>query len=170
MTNDALWVPLKANPPYGPVGNARRDALVKYAERLARRPDFPAQLNALSSLVLAVEPEDLPDLLQQELPDLFKLLPDASVWWLDVDRVLVRRFAFLRARLALELTPDIDTSPSEFRGLRLLSTHSLTEGIDFGKSLGPALLAFSPGVSGFSISKDAGRARHPVRRASGASG
>lgn len=112
MTNDALWVPLKANPPYGPVGNARRDALVKYAERLARRPDFPAQLNALSSLVLAVEPEDLPDLLQQELPDLFKLLPDASVWWLDVDRVLVRRFAFLRARLALELTPDIDTSPS----------------------------------------------------------
>jgi hypothetical protein len=153
LSADATWTALSEHPPLGSVPADRRQRLLDIAEGLAARDDFPAQLEALAALVAAVESDELPGLLREQLPALFALLPDASVWWLAVDSVLVRRFAFLRARLAVELTPDINTDPDEFEGLRLLSAHSLTGGLDFGKAADAALLAFSPAVVGFSASK-----------------
>jgi hypothetical protein len=153
LSDDATWTALSEHPSLGSVPSDRRQRLMEHAGKLAGRDDFPAQLEGVAALVAAVEPEELPDLLRQQLPALFRLLPHASVWWLAVDPVLVRRYAILRALLALELTPDINTDPEEFEGLRLLSSHSLTSGLDFGKSVDAALLAFSPGVTGFSASK-----------------
>ncbi len=152
LTDETVWAPLQMFPPLGTTNEARRARMLTHAEQMAARDDFPAQLNGLAGLVLGAETAELPELLRQQLPALFALLPNASIWWLTVDPVLVRRFALLRARLALELTPDINTDPGEFEGLRLLSAHSLTEGLDFVKALDPALLAFSPATGGFSIS------------------
>jgi hypothetical protein len=153
LADDHIWAPLVYHPPLGSADAGRRQRLEEHAAKMAARSDLPAHLNGLAALVAAVEPDELPVVLRQQLPALFALDQGASVWWLAVDPVLVRRFAFLRARLALELTPDIETDPREFDGLRLLSSHSLTAGVDFGKAVDAALLAFSPGVTGFTASK-----------------
>jgi hypothetical protein len=153
LSDEQVWAPLSMYPPLGSGDASRRQGVVEHAERMAARQDFAAHLSGLSAIVLGADHDELPGVLSEQLPGLFELLPNASVWWLAVDPLLARRFAVLRARLAFELTPDISGSPAEFEGLRLLSAHSLTEGLDFGKAVDPALLAFSPGVSGFSISK-----------------
>jgi hypothetical protein len=152
LADDHIWAPLVDHPPLGSADAGRRQRLEEHAAKMAARSDFPAHLNGLAALVAAVEPDELPVVLREQLPALFALDQGASVWWLAVDPVVVRRFAFLRARLALELTPDIETDPREFDGLRLLSSHSLTAGVDFGKAVDAALLAFSPGVTGFTAS------------------
>ena len=146
------WEPLRQHPARD-AGAERRRRLLDYADQLAAAPatDLPRQLRALRARVMALGNE-LPAFLQEHVPRLFAGLPGASLWFVSVDDVLLARFAFLRAQLALKLTPDIPLNPKEFAGLRALVAHSITAGADFGRVHDPVLLAFSPDVAAFSMS------------------
>jgi hypothetical protein len=151
LTKDT-WEPLRQHPPKNP-DLVRRGQLLAYADSLASGDPsrLTPELRALRARV-AVLADAVPDLLQKEMPKLFSRLPEASLWLVSVDEVLISRFALLRAQLALTLTPDMPLAPGSFPGIRLLSGQSLTVGTDFGNVHDPALLVFSPRSMGFSMS------------------
>jgi hypothetical protein len=60
---------------------------------------------------------ELPEYLSREMPTIFAGMPGASLWLISVDELLPRRMMFLRAQLALTLTPDIPLVPGSFPGL-----------------------------------------------------
>lgn len=82
---------------------------------------------------------------------LFSNSPQGSLWYVTADKLLLHRAAFVRTQLALQLTPDLSLSPNreEYEGLRAFTSLAISEGVEVGTLLIPALLAFSPAVSGF---------------------
>ncbi len=94
---------------------------------------------------------DVAHLLDANLPGLFESFPDASLWLVSTDSVLLARLAFLRVRYALELTPDVHLNADEYESLRALSGHSLTQGVEFSDLIKPLLLTFSPGAIGYAF-------------------
>jgi hypothetical protein len=150
--SDDTWEPLREHPPREHDVD-RRNTLLGHADKLAQAPqdDLPRQLRALRARVFAHGPE-LPDFLQGQMPLLFPNLPGGSLWFVRTDEALLARFAFLRAQLALALTPDIPVRRDEFEGLRLLESHSLTHGTDFAGALEVPTLIFSPAVTGLVMS------------------
>lgn len=96
---------------------------------------------------------ELPEYLGVEIPDIFEGMPNASLWLVTVDDLLLRRLMFMRAQLALTLTPDIPLVAGQFPGFQLLAAHGLTRGgIDFSSALSLPLVMFSPGLIGIPFS------------------
>ena len=117
LITNGTWEPLRQHPPKSP-DLVRRGQLLAYADSLtgADPHRLTPLLRALRARV-AVLAEDVPDLLQEQMPNLFSKLPGASLWLVSVEEVLLSRFALLRAQLALTLTPDIPLTPGEFPGI-----------------------------------------------------
>lgn len=82
---------------------------------------------------------------------LFSNNPKGSLLYVTADPLLLHRAAFVRMQLALQLTPDLRLSPNreEYEGLRAFTSLAISEGVEVGTLLMPALLAFSPAVNGF---------------------
>lgn len=144
--------PILDDPPLEDRDEERRKRLLKEAERLAQSDGaLPKQLSGIAATLTALQADELPSYLAGQVPIIFDDVERASLWLVTVDRVLLARLAFLRAQLALRLTPDLRLSTEEFVGLRLFSDHSFTQGIDFGRVFDPVLLAFTPGALGYSF-------------------
>lgn len=152
VPTDAAWQPLRDHPPRNHDAKRARE-MVKWAENYVAVNPTSAQrvLRALRAGVMVLG-TNLPEFLQQQTPALFGDFPGASLWFVSTDPVLLARFTFLRTQLSLQMTPDVPLSGPDFDGLRLLSAHSLTTGIDVGYVHAPPLLAFSPGVVAFPMS------------------
>lgn len=95
---------------------------------------------------------ELPGYLTVEMPNIFDAMPNASLWLVSVDDLLLRRLMFLRAQLALTLTPDIPLVAGQFPGFQLLAAHGLTQGgMDFSSAVSLPLVMFSPDVIGIPL-------------------
>jgi hypothetical protein len=147
-----VWAPLAEHPGYE--GNpASRQRLLDEATRLAAIDSGPAMLQAIEAAIAGFTNEELPAWLEQQLPQLFQLFPEGSLWLVSVDPVLLTRLTILGGSFVLELTPDFPLDPNNVRGFDTLDEHSLTRGVAYGKALDPALLAFSPGAIGYAFDR-----------------
>jgi hypothetical protein len=153
LNDDATWhifdeVPPRRRGLADPV--AYRDGVVQRARALLQRQpnDLNAELEAFALSVLgACEVGELRQLLQMQLPILFKQLPAALLLYVTTDDVLLSRAAFGRTQLALELTPDMPTGP-DLDLLPAFSAMSLTQGVNFSELMKVPLLALSPATMG----------------------
>jgi hypothetical protein len=147
-----VWAPLIAHP--GFEGNpARRQRLLQEAARLAAIDSAPAMLQAIEGAVAGFTNDELPGWLEQQLPRLFQLFPEGSLWLISVDPVLLHRLTILGGTFVLDVVPDFPLDPNNVRGFDSLDEHSFTRGVAYGKALDPALLAFSPGAIGYAFDR-----------------
>jgi hypothetical protein len=147
-----VWAPLADHPGYA--GNpASRQRLLQEAARLAQINSGPAMLQAIEAAVGGFTNDELPGWLEQQLPRLFQLFPEGSLWLVSADPVLLTRLMILGGTFVLDVTPDFPLDPNNVRGFDALDEHSLTRGVAYGKALDPALLAFSPGAIGYAFDR-----------------
>jgi hypothetical protein len=161
--SDAAWARLLANPPLHAderllpnlAGDGRdwRERLRAWADRI-NDPERPeAYLASIGATLTTLPLDEAPAFLSARAREFFAVYPEASFWFLETDELLIKRFAMLRALLAVALAPDvIDENDPEARTLpqlRTLQEHSLTRGSDFGRLIDPLLLTFSPGALGY---------------------
>jgi hypothetical protein len=157
---DEVWEPLRQHPPHADElldslelpprfpGSDPRDGLRKWAAKLEEQGTPEAQLEAIQSLIRAARPDELPGYLSAQVPALFEAYPSGSLWLIATDELLVRRFAFLRANLAVELLPDALAEKPQPR-LATAKEHSLTGGVHFTALFDALMLTFSPATIGF---------------------
>jgi hypothetical protein len=147
-----VWAPLGEHPSYE--GNPdSRQRLLQEAARLAQIDSGPAMLQAIEAAVAGFTDDELPGWLEQQLPRLFQLFPEGSLWLVSVDPVLLTRLTILGGTFVLDVTPDFPLDPNNVRGFDALDEHSLTRGVAYGKALDPGLLAFSPGAIGYAFDR-----------------
>jgi hypothetical protein len=156
ILTDATWDPLRAVQPHEhdrTVGRRLWDWADEYLDATGPgdKDRLWRQMRVLRARTFLLGRE-LPDYLAQEMPTIFDGMPGSSLWLINVDELLLRRLMFLRAQLALTLTPDVPLVAGEFTGFRLLSAHGLTRGIDFSNALALPLVMFSPGLLGIPLS------------------
>lgn len=152
------WEPLRRHPAWNDPDAGRRQRLAAEAERLVGEAErrgpahaAPVEFQAFQAMLEAVRNEDVDGFLEAQLPGLFEAFPNASLWLISVDPALLARLAFMRTRIAFDLTPDLHLDREEFIGLRTLQGHSITSGVTFADVLDPALLVFSPSTIGFAF-------------------
>jgi hypothetical protein len=147
-----VWAPLAEHPAYE-TNPARRDRILEEAARLAQIDSGPAMLQAIEGAVAGFTNDELPGWLELQLPRLFELFPEGSLWLVSADSVLLTRLTLLGGTFVLGVTPDFPLDPNNVRGFDALDEHSLTRGVAYGKALDPALLAFSPGAIGYAFDR-----------------
>jgi hypothetical protein len=131
--------------------SAHSHALERGAEIVQRNPGVESEIVAFALAAFgAGQAGDLDELLKVNLPPLFQQFPDGSMWQITVSDVLLARFAFARAQLAFQMTPDLPLG-EEMEQLRAFSDLSLTSGIDVSAVIKLPLLALSPAVLGFLV-------------------
>lgn len=161
--SDDSWAPLLAAPPVhadeelwavlGDDGRDLRQRLRDWAEKIddVERPE--AHLAAVGATLTTLPLEEVPPFLTARAREFLAANSEASFWLMRADDLLLKRFAMLRALLAIALAPDvIDENDPEARTLpqlRTLQEHSLTHGSNFGELIDPLLLTFSPGALGY---------------------
>lgn len=153
LDDNNIWQPIVRHPPIS--SKPQLDVPADMAQTL---PDLD-ESDELSAIVMRLgvrvalaEPADLPTVLKEELPELFRRYRGGSLWYIAVDHALLSRLAFARVRLQLELTPDIDFDPDSRGGVSYFAVHNITGGVNFGKLFDNALLAIPPVAFGFSMS------------------
>lgn len=153
-----IWEPLIRNPAWDDPDVHRRQRLAEEAERLTREAERrgpehapPVEFSAFQAMLGAIRNQDVSGFLESQLPGLFETFPESSLWLVAIDPALLARLAFLRSRIAFDLTPDLHLDPEEFVGLRALQSHSITSGVTFADVIDPALLIFSPWTMGFAF-------------------
>jgi hypothetical protein len=161
--DDDSWAPLLAAAPVhadenlwsslADDGRDVRQRLREWAEKVdnVERPE--AHLAAVGAMLTTLPLEEVPPFLTARAREFLAANPEASFWLVRADDLLIKRFAMLRALLAIALAPDvIDENDPEARTLpqlRTLQEHSLTHGSNFAQLFDPLLLTFSPGALGY---------------------
>lgn len=146
------WAPLGEYPAYEDQDPARPERLLAYAEALGRQPTLLAQaLSGTAATVAALSNTELPGYLEAQLPELFKLFPEGSLWLVSAEPQLLSRLIVMHAVSSLYLAPDMPLGREQFQGFQALDEHSLTRGVDFGRALDPMLLAWSPAAVGIAF-------------------
>ena len=88
----------------------------------------------------------MPRIFRRELPRLFELDPDGSLWYVAVDHSLVARLSIMRIRLQLTLTPDVSYGADETERIQYFGMHTTTSGSNFGNTLDHVMLAIPPAM------------------------
>lgn len=123
----------------------------KVKDLTSTRTDLESIIAALGLQALAAAQNgELDEMLLQQLPSLFKMFPDGSLWHVGVDDVLLGRMALGRIELARQMVPDLDLDRFVERA-DALSGLSLTSGIDFAPYARLSLVTLSPATLGFCI-------------------
>jgi hypothetical protein len=124
--DDDTWAPLLADPPLhadeelwpalGDDGRDMRQRLSDWAEKIDD-PDRPeAHLAAVGARLTTLPLDEVPAFLTARAREFVAANPDASFWFMRTDDLLIKRFAMLRALLAVALAPDvIDENDPEAR-------------------------------------------------------
>jgi hypothetical protein len=154
LTAASTWAPIAGHPPFGPKPTVRLpDALQARLSELQQSSDLLAVVERLGAAAVQADAATLPDVLCEELPELFKRYPRGSLWYVSVDALLVRRLRFMLMQMRLELTPDVefDFGAEKYDNFRPFGMHTTTEGSNFGSALHHLMLAVSPTALGFTI-------------------
>ena len=153
LSRPALWERLFANPPW----DAKPDVELTPQEQqrltaIQSSDKINDVFQRLGTAAARAKADEMPALFQRELPHLFARYPQGTLWYIGVDQRLVRRLAFMRVRLQLTLTPDIDYDPAKRDRVQYFGMHTLSGGSAFGKVFDPLLLAVPPSAMGIAIS------------------
>jgi hypothetical protein len=152
FSRSAVWQPVADHPPWSekPQIPLAPDAQQLLTE-LQSGQDILSISQRLGFAAAEADAASMPGVFQPELPRLFELYPDGSLWYVAVDRRLVTRLAVMRIRLQLTLTPDVDYGPANTDRVRYFGMHTTTSGANFGNSLDHVMLAIPPVALGFDI-------------------
>jgi hypothetical protein len=164
--NDETWAPLRRNPAFSrvdvsvrtsPVASAAdpdwQKRLLQWGDKVAASGRRGAELAAVSAMLTALDPGDVPAYLQGQMPIVFNEFKDGSLWFFEVDPLLAHRIGLLRVLLALETIPDyIASTKPDLPQIRTLQEHTLTGGTAFEKLIDPLLLSIPPASLGYSWS------------------
>jgi hypothetical protein len=145
-----VWQPLSEHPPWEekPPVPLPDDAERRLAE-LRARDDILALTQRLGFDAAQANAAAMSGVFQRELPRLFELYPQGSLWYIGVDQRLLARLSVMRIQLQLSLTPDIDYgAPNQ---LRYFGVHSTTGGTNFAPCFDHVMLALPPTAVGFDI-------------------
>lgn len=141
--------------PDGEPDSTWRQRLMESADKLGSSGKPGADIEAIRSTVLALPVAEVPEYLTAQLPPLFEVFPEGSLWFLEVDHLLVRRMSLMRTQLMLRLAPDVldhaGKDGEQLPQLHTLEDQSLTSGANFAELVDPLLLIFTPASLGFCI-------------------
>jgi hypothetical protein len=140
------------NPPWSekPDLPLASDAQKRLAE-LQNRDDVLPLIGRIGFAAAQADAAGMPDIFRRELPRLFQLYPQGSLWYVAVAHRLVSRLSVMRIRLRLTLTPDADYDPANPDPVQYFGMHTTTSGSNFGNSLDHVMLAIPPVALGFDI-------------------
>ena len=145
LADTARWAPVFEHPPYRPKPPVTLPPeMQRHFEELHTRTDLRSVMQRMSATAAQLQDRDLPALFQREMPALFNRYPAGSLWYVSVDDVLISRLAFMRLRLQLEFTPDVDYEPGRRDRVRYFGLHTSTGGVSFENVLDHALLFMPP--------------------------
>lgn len=152
FSQDEVWQPVAENPPWSekPDLPLAADAQKRLTE-LQNGDDIQSLTQRLGFAAAQADAAGMPDVFRRELPRLFELYPQGSLWYIAVDHRLVSRLSVMRIRLRLTLTPDADYDSSNPDRVQYFGMHTTTSGSNFGNSLDPVMLAIPPVALGFDI-------------------
>jgi hypothetical protein len=152
FSRQAVWQPVVDHPPWGekPTIPLPPDAQRRLAE-LQRRDDILSISQRLGFAAAQADVVAMPSVFQQELPRLFELYPNGSLWYVAVDRRLVTRLSVMRVRLQLKLTPDMQYDAEDPERIEYFGMHTTTSGSNFASTLDHVMLAIPPAALGFDI-------------------
>jgi hypothetical protein len=148
----SVWQPVFDHPPWSekPDIPLAHDAQQRINE-LRSHDDILAVSQRLAFDAAQADADAMPDIFQRELPRLFELYPDGSLWFVAVDHKLVARLSVMRIRLQLTLTPDIIYDAGESERVQYFGMHTTTSGSNFGNTLDHVMVAIPPVTMGFDI-------------------
>ena len=130
-----------------------RKTLKAHADSLAGSGLRGAELAAISAMIGALEPHEVPSYLQAQVPVLFEGHPDGALWFFQADGLLSRRLGLLRVLLAFELLPDyaqaVRSAEDAHPQIKTLQVHTLTHGFEFHHLVEPILLSIPPAALGY---------------------
>jgi hypothetical protein len=118
---------------------------------LYARDDVVAVVQRLGVASVQADAAALPGVIRQELPRLFELYPNGSLWYVSVDQRLLARLSAMRIRFQLTLTPEVDYADEARDRVQYFGLHTTTGGLNFGNAVDPMLLAIAPTALGFGI-------------------
>lgn len=155
LTDAHLLAPIRDHPPRTRSSldpDAYMAEMEQRAKEIQERVDgVHADLVATALMAFgAIERGEVDELVAAQLPALFEVFPDGSLWYVKVSDVLLGRLAFGRTQLAMSLLPDLPVGPDMDR-LSSMEDLTLTKGVDVSSAINAALLLLSPAVLGFQI-------------------
>lgn len=152
FSEPSVWQPVIDNPPWSdkPEISLAPDAQQRLAQ-LRRADDILSVSQRIGFDLAQADAAAMPGIFQRELPRLFELYPDGSLWYVAVDHSLLARLSIMRIRLQLTLTPDVKYGPGETERIEYFGMHTTTSGANFGNTLDHVMLAIPPVSMGFDI-------------------
>lgn len=102
---DEPWAFLAVRPPFDKTPIDLPASVLDDMHRLLMSPRLAALAQRLSIETALTEVESLPALFRRELPDLFARYPNGSLWYIEVDPVLVRRLTGLKVTCSSKSRP-----------------------------------------------------------------
>lgn len=149
LTNPGIWSPIEDDPPYpGKLQVQLQPAVQQRLSELYERTDLLARIERLGVAAVQADADGLREILIKELPGLFEIYPNGSLWYVSVDQRLLSRLAFMRVRLQLTLTPDIKYDSAAPDNVHYFGMHTTTNGIDFSDTVDHVMLAIPPTALG----------------------
>jgi len=153
LAQPATWERFFQDPPWSNKPQVQlAPAEQKRLADLYANNDIASIMQRLGAAAAQANAADIPALFQQEMPHLFARYPRGSLWYIAVDQRLVSRLAFMRVRLQLTLTPDINFDPAQRDGVQYFGMHTVTGGSAFGNVFDPIMLTIPPVALGIDIS------------------
>ena len=152
FSQSSVWQPVIDNPPWSdkPEIPLAPDAQQRLAQ-LRGADDILSVSQRLGFDVAQADAATMPRIFRRELPRLFELYPDGSLWYVAVDHSLVARLSIMRIRLQLTLTPDVSYGADETERIQYFGMHTTTSGSNFGNTLDHVMLAIPPASVGFDM-------------------
>ena len=152
LSQPEIWEPIVSYPPYDQKPEVQLPPKAEeHLARLHERDDIGAVVQRLGAAAAQADAASLPAVLMRELPGLFERYPLGSLWYVSVDPRLLARLAFVRVRLQLSLTPDIDYNHAARDGVQYFGMHTTTHGLEFRHTLDQVMLAIPPTALGFNV-------------------
>jgi hypothetical protein len=152
LSQPEVWEPISRHPPYDQKPQVQLPPKAQeHLARLYERDDVAAVVQRLGAAAAQADAAAMPAVLTRELPGLFERYPLGSLWYVSVDLRLLARLAFMRVRLQLTLTPDMDYDSRTRDRVQYFGMHTTTHGMEFRSTLDPVMLAVPPTALGFDL-------------------
>jgi hypothetical protein len=152
--DSSVFEPVRQHPGYDDPDIERRKRMLEFAVDVGPQPtELADALEGITAAIAGLSNIELPAYLEQQLPTLFRLFPEGSLWLVSVEPKLLFRLTLMHGVSSLYLTPDMPMGREEFTGFDALDEHSLTRGVSFAPLFNPILLAYAPATIGFAFDR-----------------
>jgi hypothetical protein len=108
-------------------------------------------VEGLQAAFSALHIDELVEHLESELPKLFQLFPNGSLWLVATEPLLLSRLIVTHGISSLYLASDMPMGQSDFAGFSSLDEHGLTRGVSFAPLMTPLLLSLPNAALGYAF-------------------